>query len=411
MAASTGQRPRGCSTICLPFDKDLYLEVIGSHTQFRTALDRFYREMPELFPKGFELGYTLKDRRTSAKLGLCLRRIEVKASGDAFTVRPSFALPYMAGYTDDVEKPLFLRSFGVPFWALAHVFGKNPMYWYRLEVGLGRNSIVGTTVRRGDLPADLVADEHHRSRDGQKNYIATTVAKGCCLGAALAPSASALDLEAAYAVFKEEARDVEPDYAPKTVNTDGWAATRSAWLALFGLVVILRCFLHGWLKVRERGKHLKEVFAELSKKAWHAYHAPDRRHFAQRLRRLWEWSKEHVKAAYVLEQVQKLCARAKEYGQAYRHPGGQRTSTMLDRVMRSMNRYFDDGQHLHGSAQACGRHVRAWALLYNFRPWGPEAQRDNGDWHSPAERLNQHRYHDNWLHNLLASASLAGYRR
>ena len=173
----------------------------------------------------------------------------------------------------------------------------------------------------------------------------------------------------------------------------------------------MRCFLHGWLKVRDRGKHLKEVFGELSQKAWHAYHAPDRRGFGQRLRRLWEWSKEHVKAAYVLEQVQKLCGRGREYGAAYQHPGGHRTSAMLDRVMRSMNRYLTDGQKLHGSAEACGRHVRAWALVYNFRPWGPEAGRENGGWQSPAERLNQHRYHDNWLHNLLVSASLAGYRR
>ena len=113
----------------------------------------------------------------------------------------------------------------------------------------------------------------------------------------------------------------------------------------------------------------------------------------------------------VREQVLKLCSRAREYGRAYRHPGGRRTSNMLDRVMRSMCRYFDAGQHLHGSNDAGERHSRAWALLHNFSPWGPEAKRDNEDWESPAERLNRHRYHDNWLHNLLVSASLAGYRR
>ena len=37
----------------------------------------------------------------------------------------------------------------------------------------------------------------------------------------------------AYGVFAAEARDVEPEYAPETVNTDGWAATRNAFLALF----------------------------------------------------------------------------------------------------------------------------------------------------------------------------------
>jgi hypothetical protein len=50
-------------------------------------------------------------------------------------------------------------------------------------------------------------------------------------------------------------------------------------------------------------------------------------------------------------------------------------------------------------------------LLINFAPWSPQAVRANGGkGRSPAERLNQHRYHDNWLHNLLVSASLAGYR-
>ena len=53
--------------------------------------------------------------------------------------------------TAEVEGPLFLRKFGVPFWALARVFGGDPMSWYRLECGLGRFSVVGTTVRTGDV--------------------------------------------------------------------------------------------------------------------------------------------------------------------------------------------------------------------------------------------------------------------
>jgi hypothetical protein len=113
----------------------------------------------------------------------------------------------------------------------------------------------------------------------------------------------------------------------------------------------------------------------------------------------------------VLEQVKKLCGRSKEYGVAYGHPGGHRTSNMLDRVMRSMNRYFEDGQHLHGPGRACERHCRAWALLHNFRPWHPATARANEGWRSPAERLNRHRYHDEWLQNLLVSASLGGFRR
>ena len=399
---------RGCSTICLPISKDDYLALIDSPESFRHWLDAAFLDGPELFPPAFAQGYTLKDDRTSAKLGLRLRRVEFEATAAAYTVRPSFALPYMVGWTDDVEKPLFLRRFGVPFWALARVFGKDPMYWYRLEVGLGRNSLVGTTVRRADLPQDLVADEHHQTRDGQKVFIATVVAQGCCLGASVVDTSDEIGLTKGYGTFQRETRDVDPDYAPRTVNTDGWQATRLAWLALFPLVVVLRCFLHGWLSIRDRYKKHPQ-FHTLSEKVWHAYHAEDRRTFGQRLRRLREWARRTL-SGDILERTLRLCGRSGEYGVAYEHPGGQRTSNMLDRVMRGMNGYFVGCQHMHGSAEATERHTRAWALLHNFGPWGPEAPRVNGGWNSPAERLEQHRYHDNWLHNLLVSASLAGFR-
>jgi hypothetical protein len=410
MASGAGRKPRGCSTICLPFDQHDYERAVNDPAAFRAALDRLFLDMPELFPGAFAKGYLLKDSRLSKKLGLRLRRIVCEATGEAFSIRPAFALPYMAGFTADVSGPLFLRSFGVPFWALARVFGHDPMYWYRLEVSLGRASVAGTTLRRAGPPAHLLADEHHQTRDGQKNYIATTVGAGCCLGAALAQTAGAEGLAPAYAVFKDEAEDVQPGYAPATVSADGWAPTHQAWLWLFPLVAILRCFLHGWLNIRSRGK-LAEGLAALSAKVWHAYHAPARRSFAQRLRRLREWARANVGRAWVLEQVERLCGRSKEYGEAYRHPGGHRTSNMLDRVMRAMSRYNENGQHLHGSEGACERHVRAWALLFNFRPWHPASAQASGGWRCPAERLNKHRYQDDWLQNLLAHSSLNGFRR
>lgn len=410
MTVSLGERPRGSSTICLPFRQADYQQCVDDPAVFRAAVDRAFADMPELFPDAFAQGYTLKDSYTSTKTGLRLRRIECKATAESFTVRPSFVLPYLTGYADAVEKPLFLRSFGVPFWALARVFGKDPMYWYRLEVSLGRNSIVGTTLRQASVPEHLLADEHHQTLQGEKVYIATTVAGGCYLGAALSQTADEPGLTAAYATFKQEALNVEPDYQPQTVNADGWAATRAAWRTLFGLVVVLRCFLHGWLNIRDRSKHLKAVFKVVGDMVWHAYRAANRRSMAQRLRRLREWAQAKL-SGVVLEQVNKLCARAKEYGQAYEHPGCHRTSNMLDRVMREMNRYFEDGQHLHGSVTAAERHCRAWTLLYNFSPWSPATSKDNDDFECPAERLNQHRYHDNWLQNLLVSASLAGFRR
>jgi hypothetical protein len=409
MAACSEGLPRGCCTICLPIGKDDYLALIESPVEFRLWIDAAFRELPELFPEAFSQGYLLKDSRVSKKLGLPLRRVECKATGQSFTVRPSCALPYMAGWTDDVSKPLFLRRFGVPFWALAFVFGKGPSYWHRLEVGLGRNSIVGTTARQVDIPQDLVADEHHQTREAHKVFIATVVAEGCCLGASVVDTADEVGLTKAYSTFRQEARDAEPDYSPQTVNTDGWKSTQLAWVALFPLVVVLRCFLHGWLSIRDGCKKHPQ-FQALSEKVWHAYRAEDRRSFGQRLRRVREWAEREL-TGEIQERALRLCGRAQQYGEAYAHPGGHRTSVMLDRVMRGMNSYFVGCQHLHGSAEAAERHARAWALLHNFAPWGPQAAKANDGWHSPAERLNQYRYHDNWLHNLLVSASLAGYRQ
>jgi hypothetical protein len=399
---------RGHRTICLPLAEEAYLPVIHDPVAFRRWIDDGFQESPELFPANFAQGYELKDSRMSVKRGLPIRRILLKDK-TAYSVRPSFLMPYMTARVADVEGPLFLRQFAVPFWALARVFGRDPMYWYRLECGLGRFSVVGTTVRQAELPEHLLADEHHQSLDGEKLYIATTVGSGCCLGAEPAPTAGTDDLKAAYGVFKDEARDLAPKYTPKTVSTDGWKGTQAAWKALFQRVVILLCFLHAWLKIRERAKHLKDLFAEVSRRVWEAYHAPNRRSFGQRLRWLRRWAMGHL-SGIVLEKVLDLCDQRARWSLAYRHIGGHRTSNMLDRVMRGMNRYFDHGQHLHGSRAACRLHCRAWALLWNFAPWHPATTQRNKDWRCPSERLNQHRYHEDWLQNLLISASLGGYR-
>jgi hypothetical protein len=210
MAAEIATRSsRGYRTICLPIAEPTYAQVVDDPQKFRDAVDECFRQTPELFPPGFALGYQLKDGRNSAKQEVLIRRILLK-DGSAYSIRPSFLMLSMAARTDEVEGPLFLRKFAVPFWALARVFGHDPMYYYRLECGLGRFSIAGTTVRQAELPEHLLADEHHQTRDGQKVYIATTVGSGCLLGVEPAETAGADDLEAAYAVFKDEARDLDP---------------------------------------------------------------------------------------------------------------------------------------------------------------------------------------------------------
>ena len=369
MAGSHATRSsRGHRTICLPIPEETYQQIIDDPRAFRRTIDDWFRRMPELFPRNFK-GYQLMGHRVSAKQGVKIRRVLLKDQ-TAYSIRPSFLMPSMTARAAEVEGPLFLRKFGVPFWALAHVFGHDPMFWYRLECGLGRFSVVGTTVRQAELPKHLLADEHHQPRDGQKTSIATTVADGCCLGAEPAEAAGTDDLKAAYEVFRDEARDIAPKYAPETVNTDGWKGTQAAWKALFPKVVILLCFLHAWLKVRDRAKHLKEVFADVSRRVWEADHAPDRRSFAPRLRSLRQWASQHL-TGIVLENVLDLCSKRDRWSLAYRHPEGHRTSNMLDRQMRGMNRSFDHGQHLHGSREACRLHCRGVGIVVELCALAP----------------------------------------
>lgn len=408
-AISTNNSSLSSHTICLPFSEDSYRQIVPDPVQFRSALDQLFGDFPELFPPGFELGYQFKDCRISSKLDLPIRRI-LLTNGQSYSIRPSFVMPYCSALVSDVESALLFRKFSVPYWALARVFGRHPSFWHRLECALGDFSLVGTTVRRGQIPDHLLADEHHQTRDGQKVYVATTIGAGCCLGAEVADQADAEELTAAYGVFGEEARNVSPKYSPKTVNVDGWKATTIAWRRLFRATAIIICFLHGWLKIRDRSKHLGQTFIELGKRVWQAYGAETASEMKRQLSGLKKWAAANLKKATALEAVLALCRKGGLYAKAYKYPGCHRTSNMLDRVMRGMNRYLDSGQHFHGSRKANRRRMRGWALLYNFSPWHPAVAKANQGWRSPAERLNQHRYHDNWLENLLISASLGGYR-
>jgi hypothetical protein len=285
------------------------------------------------------------------------------------------------------------------------------MYWHRLERSLGRNSLVGTTVSSAErLPRHLAADEKHTTLDGEKVYLAATAGGGCCLGLALAKAAGNVELTEAYGVFRDEARRLDPEYRPETVNTDGWPATQAARVALFQGVTLILCFLHSFLKIRDRAVHMKEMFFDLSRRVWEAYHAPDRRTFAQRLRRLRVWAEAHVAKPVVREKVLALCDRRAAFAVAYAHPGCHRTSNPVDRLLRRLDYHLYCTQHLHGTTGAAEQGLRGWALIHNFAPSCPETVRESAGLRSPAERLNGRRYHDEWLQNLLVSASLAGYR-
>ena len=404
--------PRGAKTICIPFERESYPEVVSDQARFRRVVDEASARHPELFPRAMGEGYKLHDTQVSAKLDVRVRRIKLKATGEVYGICPSFVMPYMVGYTLDVEPALFLEGFGVPFWGLTHVFGHDDMYWYRLTTAVGRNSIVGTTVKHpGSVPNDLVADEKHTTHHGGKVYAAVTAGENCVLGAAMCRGADTASLSQGYGVFAAEAHNLDADYRTETVNTDGWGATKTAWKTLFPKILIIQCFLHAFIKVRERCKKWGEVFTQISTAVWEAYHAPNKRAFSQRIRRLREWAQATLEAGIVLDKLLALCEKAPLFTPAYDHPSAHRTSNMVDRLMRWQDRFLFNRQYFHGSWDAAELGLRAWAILRNFRPLCPRAigQRTDGD--CAAERLNGLRYCENWLENLRVSSSMCGYRQ
>ena len=405
----TESAPRQNRTICIEFPTD-YDETIKNPSAFRAVIDDNYKRHPELFPPEIANRYELKEIRTSKKTAITVRRIII--NGVSYTVRPSFVMPYMTGLVRDVETPLFLRKWSVPYWALARAFGKNAMYWYRLETSLGRNSLVGTTVKSPEkLPLHLSADEKHTHLSGEKAYVPTVVGDGCILGVSVTESAGQKDLEKAYGVFKEEARNLNPDYSPDTVNTDGWKATIGAFKSLFPCTVLIACFLHIFISIRDRTrKKFKELFQVAATKLWDCYKAETKASFSQRVRRLHEWAKKSEIPSIMMDKIAKLRNNLPSFSIAYDFPNSHRTSNMIDRLMQRMDRYLFCTQYFHGNLDSAISGIRGWALIHNFAPSNPYTVMMHDGLKSPAERINGFCYHENWLQNLQISASLRGYR-
>jgi len=401
--------------IRIPIEREAYEIIVADAETFRQYVDVMLELYPELFPPDMQAGYKLHGKRKQSKKmpELTLRRLQLKQPDETgraqvYTIAPGFVMPYLVGYTDEVEKALFLRRFGVPYWGLTHVFGKDDMYWQRIVVSLGRNSLVGTTIKDPEkLPEDVLADEKHARWNGEKVYLATTVAADCILGISVAQAADEEQLTDAYGQFKAESQTLDPDYQPKTVNTDGWAATHLAWKTLFPGITLILCFLHAFLSIRSRSKHLKQTFDDLKQQVWDIYHADTIPDFLVRIVELQLWAHEHLTGP-ALQAVLKLCSRADRFVLAFLHPSAHRTSNMLDRALDPLDRSLYAARYFHGHLMSAELEARAWALLHNFRPYCPRA-RIQQPYQSPFHQLNGFVYHDNWLQNLLVATSLGGY--
>lgn len=397
-------------TIVLPIAEKDYHSFVRDNSRAGDTLACLISTMPECFPVEIHLGFQFNGRdRVSKKTGFVQRRIKV--AGVVYRIRPSFLLSYQRGRTDQAAGGLMLIRHGVPFWVVAHTLGRNAMWWYRLFISLSLYSIVGTTIRYDfNLPEHLLFDEHHIKIQGKKAYVATTVGHNCFLGMDVSSSCDQAGLQGSYEVFKLEAADLDADYQPITGTVDGWWATQNVLKVLYPMMTIIECFLHGFLKVRDRAtKKVKPIFELAADKIWDCYKAESKRSLAQKIRRLKQWATK-IEESPMQKNILKFCEKKELWAKHLDYPDAYRTSNSLDRLMRCMKKHAFNSQMFHGKKiETTTKNFRALALLHNFTPYYP-SEFNRGKINSPAAKLNGFTYHDNWLHNLLISASLGGFR-
>jgi hypothetical protein len=400
---------RGHRTIRPPFDRERYEQTVLDAASFRQYLDEFVQQFPELFPADIQQGYTLHEVRFSRRQQMYYRRIDVQ--GVRYTVQPAFVTPYWVAEAEQVWYPLLLLHYGAPYWLITLGFGHHDDFWYRLFCHPGRFNLVGTTCRpTGLVPKDLAADEKISFWHGRKIYICTTAAKGCVWGMEPSLSEDTHGLATAYGVFQREAELTQADYQTRSVNTDGWPATRLAWRKLYKTAVLILCFLHGYIKIRQRASRLENK-QELYELIWDAYRQPGQEEFTKSLENLKHWTEQNIQSKVVKDYVHKLCAQSQEYAQAFEAPQGYRTSNAVDRPMRRLDRFLFINQYFHGHFAKAQLLSRAFALCYNFIPFCPRSQHNKPErGYSRAVHYNAKMYSENWLINLLASASLNGNR-
>jgi hypothetical protein len=239
-------------------------------------------------------------------------------------------------------------------------------------------------------------------------YVATTVAVGCFLGVGLSETADVQGLTAAYGEFQQEAVALKPDYAPDSVNTDGWESTQVAWKNLFPGITLMLCFLHSVLGIQQALGRKHPSCHSLINQLWHLYDSPNAGCFGQRLRRLLEWAATQSLPQRAQERLQKLRQRAEQFKLTFALPQAYRTSNQVDRLMNYQDRILYAMQYFHGTKESMQQGLRAMAILWNFHPYTRKVQAIEPHSQSPFEALNGFRYHDNWLRNLLIASSLNG---
>lgn len=361
------QTPKGSKIIRLPISESEYQATINDRKLFRTWLSSLGDKYKFLFEEDFASGYILHDIRHSKKMDLFYRRVRF-ASGNIYAIHPSYVLPYWSGKTTECKHGLLLLLRGTSLDSVVSCYGENQVKWLNRLHQLGRFSLVGTTIKDANLlPKDLTSDEKITFWNGKEVYACITTGNNCILGADISHTEDEAGLKQSYQVFKSEAQNLSPNYQPNSVNTDGWASTRKAWKTLFEDITLILCFLHCYIKLRSISKK-EPLKNELFHQVWTAYKAESKPDFIQQIQQIDEWAKKNIQSQTLLIQIEKMKNNAELYATSY-DCGGNRTSNMVDRAIKPMDKFLANAQYFHGNFSSAQLTMRALAMGYNFMPF------------------------------------------
>ncbi|MGB1243791.1 MAG: hypothetical protein ACPG49_14795 [Chitinophagales bacterium] len=128
-----------------------------------------------------------------------------------------------------------------------------------------------------------------------------------------------------------------------------------AFQPLFSSIVLIQCFLHGWLKIQNRCRALKKEFKGearmmtlVGNMVWEIYEAENKDDFNKNVEILREWTKNNIETQYIKKELDRFCDKAPTFSIAYDHPGCLRTSNSVDRPMKQLNKVLRNMQYFHG---------------------------------------------------------------
>ena len=198
---------------------------------------------------GCEGGFALTRHSHYARVrlgGLTIWRLQCKHCRAVFSILPHFALRYSSVPPSQAKRALRAIQGGLSLELCATVFDNvSPMSLYRLVCSLGRTGLVSLLTRCGlSLPQYFQADEKHTYCLTDKVYLPTITEGRVIWHLGYSTDKTAASFKETYGQFEQQAHDLEPDYQPAGILTDGFESTRKSLRELFPQTDLGNCIRH-----------------------------------------------------------------------------------------------------------------------------------------------------------------------